>query len=327
MPTISRRNFIQTTAAAAATTPLSGAFSESGTESTMRQSVAFWDGFNLGNPSIHIERMKKLGIRGVVLVTDKGWPQNELERGLAAIEAAGMFVAEVAFRRYHMLTSPAEKNRKRGMDTTLKVLSDAHFLKTHCLTVHWMDDENQEWCSSDTWRRLLTSTETVAAEAERLGVDMGFHSYCLGPWDSPEAHRQLCDKIKSPRVRVLLDPVNMFNHRNIHHPDDFLNHCFDILGDVIIGAHAKDVEIDTRHWIIKIDEVPPGEGRLNYELFLKRMAQLDNSTTLTIEHLRDVGVSGSTASPNVVYYDSDLENSRAKRYIDGTATRIGVTFN
>ena len=89
----------------------------------------------------------------------------------------------------------------------------------------------------------------------------------------------------------------------------------------------QGVSLDPSHWVIKIDEVPPGKGSLDYETFLLRISQLDQDTVLTIEHLRDVGVSGTAASPNFVYYSTDSRIIQAKNYIQRMAQRIGVVFD
>ena len=84
-------------------------------------------------------------------------------------------------------------------------------------------------------------------------------------------------------MQVLLDPVNMSTNRTTYNTTDFLNATFDLLGDCIIAAHAKDVGIQTRHWVLQLDEVPIGTGHLDYETFLRRVDQLEGEIIRTIE--------------------------------------------
>ena len=87
---------------------------------------------------------------------------------------------------------------------------------------------------------MVEGTEQVVAEAEDLQVDLAFYSFNLGLCDTPQQHRRLVDDMRSPRVKVLLNPVNMMNHRTVYNTTAFLNNTFDLMGDVIIGAHAKE---------------------------------------------------------------------------------------
>ena len=79
--------------------------------------------------------------------------------------------------------------------------------------------------------------------------------------------------------------------------------------------------------MLRIDEVPLGKGAMDYETYLYRLADLGEDVVLTIEHLRDVGVSGSALSPNYVEYRTDVENTRAREYIQRVAQRIGVAID
>ena len=293
----------------------------------MKLSVAFWHGVSPGDPDA-IARTKNLGIPGIVLVSpENGWSQSDLEKGRAAFAANDMFVSEFAIRNYHLLVHEDKAVRSQGIENVKQRIADARALDAHGVTVHWFAGQAQNWWTDEVWSRLVASSAEVAAEAESVGIDLGFHSFVLGPWDSPEQHRRLIDDVASPRMKVLFDPVNMMTHRHVLDTTGFLNHCFDLLGPDIIGAHAKDVDIDGEHWVIKIDEIPPGTGTLDYETFLLQMDRLEGDVVLTIEHLRDVGVSGSTVSPNLVYYNTDRETQLAKEYIEEVANRVGVKFD
>ena len=175
------------------------------------------------------------------------------------------------------------------------------------------------------WQRLVQGMAEVVVEAETLGVNLGVHPGNRGPLDAPAQLRRLLDDVASPRLKVILDPVNMTTHRTYYNTTAFLDYTFDLLGPDIIAAHAKDVSLDTSHWVTKLDEVPLGMGRLDYETYLRRLGELDADVLFTIEHYRDVGVSGTVASPVYVNYpDTDWENTRARNYIHELAHKVGV---
>src|SRR5699024_9559635 len=103
---------------------------------------------------------------------------------------------------------------------------------------------------------------------------------------SIEEVSRLITDINHPGLGVLMDPTNYFTEANINDVDAEMNRMFDILGDKIKIAHAKDCKLaqDTSEKHADIDaveshtfrgaggvELPaPGLGVLNYDLYAKR---------------------------------------------------------
>ncbi|MCY3761455.1 MAG: sugar phosphate isomerase/epimerase [Gemmatimonadetes bacterium] len=293
----------------------------------MRLGVAFWDGVSLDDPQKTVDRLGTIGVRGAWLnAVEEGWSPDRIEGTRKAFDEAGIFVGAVASLHFGMATNPDEEVQRRGIEATRRCIADSVALGAHCISVHWRQNGAAgDWWSEDCWKRLVRNTAVVAGEAERLGIDLGFHSFKLCPWDTPEQHRRLADEVASPRVKVLIDVVNMIDHRGVYDSTDYLNRTFDRIGDLVVGAHAKDVTIEPQHWTLRIDEVPPGAGMLDHDTFLRRLSELDPDLVLTIEHLRDVGVAGTTAIPNYVYYpDTHREIIRAREFLQSVAGRIGI---
>ena len=293
----------------------------------MRLGAAFWEGSPTDEPQVTIDRLNEIGIKGAWLnyTKEEGWPQEEVDFCRQAFAEAGIFVGAIACMHYQLLSHPDAAVRQRGVESVKRCIRDSHALGAHCISIHWRPGGAEDWWSEECWNTLVRASEPVFVEAERLGVDIGFHSHPLCPWDSPEQHRRLADEIASPRAKVLVDVVNMMTARTCQTTTDFLNHTFDLIGDIIVAAHAKDVRLDPSHWVVKIDEVPPGLGTMDFETFMRRLSELDEDLVLTIEHLRDVGVAGTHASPIFVYHqNTHWEFIRAKKFIQDVAGRIGV---
>ena len=294
----------------------------------MRLACGFWSGVAVSDPEKAVGKLDQVGVRGVVMVPGKeGWTAAEIERVKSVFDANGVFVCEVAQYRHGYLASHDDTQRQEGVGAVVKSLHDAVALEACCVGVSRPWGADGDWWSEKTWTQLCRSLGEIARTAEELDMPLGLHPTNCGPLDSPEQLRRCVDDVASPRVQVLLDPVNMSTNRTTYNTTDFLNATFDLLGDCIIAAHAKDVDIQTRHWVLQLDEVPIGTGHLDYETFLRRVDQLEGEIILTIEHFRDVAVSGSTVSPNFAYLDSELENARARVYIEEVAARIGAAIN
>lgn len=133
---------------------------------------------------------------------------------------------------------------------------------------------------------------------------------------------RLFAEVKSPGLGLLLDPTNYFTDRNIGDVDGELNRILNALGDRVKIAHAKDIKLatDTGEKHAKIDaseahsfrgagsvELPaPGLGVLNYDLYLRRLADSHPNIPIIIEHLDE----------------SDVP--RAKRFLDEKLLKLGV---
>lgn len=104
----------------------------------------------------------------------------------------------------------------------------------------------------------------VVEAAEKLGVIIGIepvfnHIVC----DIERAY-QVLQRINSPNLQIIFDPVNVISIHNYKKQDDIINGAFQLLGDNICTIHAKDFLIKDQ----KVVSVPSGQGMLNSELLL-----------------------------------------------------------
>ena len=87
------------------------------------------------------------------------------------------------------------------------------------------------------------------------------------------------------QVGVHLDPVNMINSPDrFFRNADFLRECFRKLGPHIRSTHAKDSALGTE-LTVHLDEVGPGDGSLDYGVFLEELNKLDPDTPMMMEHM------------------------------------------
>jgi sugar phosphate isomerase/epimerase len=132
------------------------------------------------------------------------------------------------------------------------------------------------------------------------------------PWiapDSPDSYLALLKAVDRKGFGVHLDPVNMINcPSRAYHTGDFIHDCFAKLGPHIRSCHAKDIRF-TQHLTLHLDECAPGEGVLDYRVFLRELASLDRDVPLVLEHL---------TTPQQYRGGAD--------YIRGIAAEMGVKF-
>jgi sugar phosphate isomerase/epimerase len=126
------------------------------------------------------------------------------------------------------------------------------------------------------------------------GLDLTRTCYAIEPWCNtffyePEDVHAFLTKVDHPNLRLHLDQVNMISQRSIHDTAGLVERTFDLLADRVVAVHLKDLRWDFGHLMLKWDEVPIGDGVLDYDAYLRRLAMLPPDTPAFCEHLSSEG--------------------------------------
>ncbi|GLU27266.1 sugar phosphate isomerase/epimerase [Brucella sp. NBRC 12950] len=170
----------------------------------------------------------------------------------------------------------------------------------------------------------------VIADLSQFAYDHGamflLETYVNNVVGSVEETVKMFAQVDHPGLGLLMDPTNYFETHNIDRMDEILNQVFDTLSDKIKIGHAKDVkrsgddktekhadigdtdalESHTFRGVGEIELPAPGLGSLNYDLYLKRLAQKHPNIPMIIEHLDEADV------------------PRAKKFLDGKLRAQGL---
>lgn len=124
------------------------------------------------------------------------------------------------------------------------------------------------------------------------GLDLKITKYAVEPWHNtffyqPEEIRAFIDGIDHPSFGLHLDQMNMVNQHYFYRTAELINKTFDLLADRVVSVHLKDVRPDPFHLFLKWDEVNIGDGVMDYEVYLERLAELPADTPCFNEHLAD----------------------------------------
>jgi len=95
--------------------------------------------------------------------------------------------------------------------------------------------------SPQAWRTMRDTMLRALEVADRFRLTLAFEPETNNVVDSVEKARQLIDEIQHPRLKVIIDPVNLLDGNPSCRRDDVLNNVFLLLGGEIVVAHAKDV--------------------------------------------------------------------------------------
>lgn len=96
---------------------------------------------------------------------------------------------------------------------------------------------------AEAYEAVKDSVLRMVEEAERLNVNIAVEPVALHSLDSPELTKKLLDEVKSDKLKVIIDSVNLFTVENIHNHKQIITDCFELFGDKICTMHIKDVTL------------------------------------------------------------------------------------
>lgn len=174
-----------------------------------------------------------------------------------------------------------------------------------CDTEYYIGMHPDNW-TRETWNITIDSIRQLIRDTSGCKTILGMEAVITTNLDGPRAHKRLMDDVGDSRCKVCLDPTNMLSFEMYYHSTELLNECFDLLGEEIIGCHAKDIFIRRDKMLAHIIEVPAGEGIQDYETYLVRLSRMRWSRSLLLEHL------------------SPERYPAVKAFVEKTARKVGV---
>jgi sugar phosphate isomerase/epimerase len=136
--------------------------------------------------------------------------------------------------------------------------------------------------TEDAWRDLVVSMHKTAAIAEEYGVTMAFEPEVSNVIDSAPRARRLLDEIGSPYLKVVIDGANIFHKGELPHMTAILTEAFDLLGNDIALAHAKDLTEDGH-----AGNAAAGTGLLDYDLYVRLLQESGYKGALVLHGLSE----------------------------------------
>ncbi|TAV63110.1 sugar phosphate isomerase/epimerase family protein [Rhizobium leguminosarum] len=148
----------------------------------------------------------------------------------------------------------------------------------------------------EAWRDLLEAMGTAIEIAERYDVDLGIEPELANVVNSAEKAYRLIAALKSPRIKIVLDPANLFEVATLDEQRSIVSSAIDLLADRIVMAHAKDRNPDGSF-------ATAGKGVLDYAHYLGRLKAIGFEGSL-VTH----GLSASEAAGAATFLKSSLSS-------------------
>jgi sugar phosphate isomerase/epimerase len=172
-----------------------------------------------------------------------------IEEIAKASTASGVAIAAVS-GTYNMI-HPDPAVRTNGLARLATIIRAAPSMGTRLVTLcTGTRDAKDQWkhhpdnASKEAWRDLLDEMGKAVVLAEENNVDLGIEPELANVVSSAEKARRLIDELKSPRLRIVFDPANLFEVALPHESQLIIANAVDLLSDRIVMAHAKDRRSD-----------------------------------------------------------------------------------
>lgn len=149
----------------------------------------------------------------------------------------------------------------------------------------------------EAWKDLTRAMAQALDVAERFGVDLGVEPEHANVVDSAHVARRLLNEMQSPRLKIVLDPANLITSETGQAQKDLITAAFDLTGDAVALAHAKDRAADGK-------VVAAGNGIVNFPHLFSKLKELGRDVPI-ITH----GLHSTDAGPVSLFLKTTWEHA------------------
>ena len=241
-------------------------------------------------PGQWVELLRKSGYRAAYCPVNPGADEQLIKDYENAAKKHDIVISEVG--AWSNPISPDQAEANKAIEKCIHGLQLADQIGASCC-VNISGSKNAKYWAGPHRDNLTPEVFDQVVETTRKIIDdvkpkRTFFALEAMPWsfpDSTETYLQLLKAIDRSHFGVHLDPVNMIRSpREYFNNGKLISEMFSKLGPYIKSCHAKDITLREDNNIPQLDEVRAGLGNLDYAVFLKELAKL-NDVPLMMEHL------------------------------------------
>ena len=142
------------------------------------------------------------------------------------------------------------------------------------------DDENE---TNESYNEFLETMKRLLVYAHKYDIILSIEPEASNVINSARKARNVLDHFKDEHIKIIMDAANLLNMNNYNDQDTVIIEAFDLIGNDIIEAHAKNFNISDN----KIKFVAPFNGKLNYELVIKLLNKYNYKGTFVMHALEE----------------------------------------
>jgi len=206
------------------------------------------------------------------------------------MEAASRKISIAAVSGTYNMIHPDPMQRQAGLQRLRVLASACKRMGTSVITLctGTRDPENMwrwhpENTSPQAWEDLLNSMDAALHIAEDEGIILALEPERANVINTAARGRALLDAMQSQHLKVIMDPANLIVSSNKQHMHHVLDEAFELLGEYIVLAHAKDIGPDNTFRAA-------GSGILDYDYYLHHLKTTTVEVPLIMHGLSEAQV-------------------------------------
>jgi sugar phosphate isomerase/epimerase len=210
----------------------------------------------------------------------------------AVMSAHGIAFASIA-GTYNMI-DPDLAKRRRGMERLAELATASRALGNRVITLcsgtrdpHNMWRQHADNVTPEAWREMVQAMAEAASIAEAHDVIVAFEPEVSNVVDSAVKARRVLDEVRSFHLKVVMDGANIFHRGELPCMSEILDEAFQLLGDDIALAHAKDLDQDG-----EAGHLAAGHGLLDYDRYVGLLKEAGYDGALVLHGLAEDQIDG-----------------------------------
>lgn len=172
---------------------------------------------------------------------------------------------------------------RENIDRFKELIRHARFLGAPMVAFETGRHEDGVYTEQD-WSTLKETVQELVEEAEKWGVIVGIEAANDHLIGTAQDLSRLLKEIPSSQIGVVIDPGNLLHAGNFARQDEVIEEAFELLGDRIVAAHAKDRKLTEDGEVVT---VPAGFGEMNYSLYMKLLQQYKPGVHIIMEEAQE----------------------------------------
>jgi sugar phosphate isomerase/epimerase len=200
-------------------------------------------------------------------------PDEISAKTIHEIAASSKDVPLVALSATYNMIHPDVTTRENGHLRLAVIAKAAQALNIPLITLcTGSRDADDQWkhhpdnSSTSAWSDLIQSMQTAITIADKYNINLGIEPELTNVINSAAKARQLLNELKSPRLKIIFDPANLFETETVVEQRRIVSSALELLSTDIAMAHAKDRTSSGEF-------VAAGTGVLDYPHFLSELKQ------------------------------------------------------
>lgn len=254
-----------------------------------------------GDPEAYAQAHVAFGYNAAYMPNISLDSRDEIAALVAAMAKADVVIAEGG--AWRNLIAHDEVVRKANLDYAVHQLALADEVGAGaCVAFHgtvghpgdpWQLSDNYDYGphpDNQSEAGFQRAVETARYVIDAVKPKRAKFSLEMVPWlvtDTAENYLKLIKAIDREAFGAHIDAVNMvISPRLYFNSGRLIREAFALLGPWVVSCHAKDIVMQGGPGTISfhLDEVPPGEGNLDYAAYVSEIHKLGRDVPLMMEH-------------------------------------------